>query len=82
MKLLIIASAGDCPLALAMRAKADGHKVRVFIRNNNDGSRNDSGDGIVINDGVDSGSGSKNRLSSNTDEALATSMTNMCGHVQ
>ena len=46
MKLLIIDCGNGC-IDLAVRAQAAGHAVRVFIRHHKDGSRNDSGDGII-----------------------------------
>ena len=47
MKLLII-DQFDCGFAmdLAMKASDHGHDVRVYMRNNHDGSRNENGDGI------------------------------------
>jgi len=46
MKLLIIDQLGF-GVDLAIRAKAYGHTVRVYMRNNNDGTRCENGDGMI-----------------------------------
>ena len=46
MKILFIDQYGFC-VDLAVRAKAYGHTVRAYMRNNTDGSRCESGDGMV-----------------------------------
>ena len=46
MNLLIVDATG-CSLDLALRAQSYGHKVRVFIRHNKDGSRCEVGDGMI-----------------------------------
>ena len=46
MNVLIIDATG-CGLSFAMRCQAYGHKVRLFERNNKDGSRSEIGDGII-----------------------------------
>ena len=46
MKLLIIDATG-CALDIALRAKAAGHTVRVYMRHNKDGSRCEVGDGLI-----------------------------------
>jgi phosphoribosylamine--glycine ligase len=46
MNLLIVDQFG-CGLDLAIRAKAHGHTVRMYTRNNKDGSRCEIGDGII-----------------------------------
>lgn len=47
MNILII-DAGGTSLDFALRCQAHGHKVKVFIRNNKDGSRSEVGDGGLI----------------------------------
>jgi phosphoribosylamine--glycine ligase len=47
MKVLVIDATG-CSLDFALRCKAAGHTVRVFIRHNKDGSRSEVGDGGLI----------------------------------
>ncbi len=46
MKILIVDCDGMC-LDIAFRAQAAGHEVRCYIRNNKDGSRNDTGKGMI-----------------------------------
>jgi hypothetical protein len=47
MKVLIIDAGGNGCLDFALRCQVAGHHVKVFIRHHKDGSRNDSGDGII-----------------------------------
>ena len=47
MKILIIEAGGNGSLDFAIRCKCAGHTVRMFIRNNKDGSRSEVGDGII-----------------------------------
>ncbi len=46
MKVLII-DAGGTSLDFALRCLSNGHEVKVFIRNNKDGSRSEVGDGLI-----------------------------------
>jgi len=46
MNLLLIDQFGCC-LDLAVRAKAAGHTVRAYMRNNTDGTRCENGDGMI-----------------------------------
>lgn len=47
MKLLIIDAGGNGCIDFALRCKVAGHQVKVFIRHHKDGSRNESGNGII-----------------------------------
>lgn len=47
MNVLIIAAEGTAGLDFALRCKAYGHSVRMFIRHNKDGSRCETGDGLI-----------------------------------
>lgn len=47
MNILIIDAGGNGCLDFALRCQVYGHKVKTFIRHHKDGSRNESGDGII-----------------------------------
>lgn len=47
MKILIIDAGGNGCLDFALRCQVAGHQVKTFIRHHKDGSRNESGDGII-----------------------------------
>jgi phosphoribosylamine--glycine ligase len=47
MNLLVISTEGTAGLDFCIRARSFGHVVRLFIRNNKDGSRSDTGVGLI-----------------------------------